>query len=285
VQPLSRRPHPFGSNCFNLFIVFVLDAAYRRGPVLLGVASGLVVPVVGGILLIALAGLALAYNATGGADSTHAAPGIGLSAAIVIAYLSLARMSAKAQLLPDTSEQFTEDTPKTDYTYTTTRIFSRLAIYAVLLIAAAVWLLNVCDAVAVTPFSIGSRQVVLHQTVTGSLVLAAATSFPELFVCMALLRFGQINMAIANLLGSNMANMLLLPVMHAATGRADFYSQIPPQGDLVLIFAAILMSALLIFGILSRSRKAILGVGREPLLIFIVYVVAAGLVVQSGLRF
>ncbi len=51
-----------------------------------------------------------------------------------------------------------------------------------------------------------------QRSFVGSLFVACATSVPELVVTIAALRFGAVNMAIANLLGSNLFDILILAV-------------------------------------------------------------------------
>ena len=48
-----------------------------------------------------------------------------------------------------------------------------------------------------------------HESFMGTLFVAAVTSLPELSLTIAALRIGALDMAIANLLGSNMFNILI----------------------------------------------------------------------------
>ena len=49
-------------------------------------------------------------------------------------------------------------------------------------------------------------------TFVGTLFVAAATSVPEMIVTIAAVRLGALDMGIANLLGSNLFNMLVLAI-------------------------------------------------------------------------
>ena len=51
-----------------------------------------------------------------------------------------------------------------------------------------------------------------RKTFVGSLFVAGATSLPELVVTVAAIRIGALNMAIANLLGSNLFDMVALAI-------------------------------------------------------------------------
>ncbi|MCK7514287.1 MAG: hypothetical protein MZV70_66565 [Desulfobacterales bacterium] len=52
----------------------------------------------------------------------------------------------------------------------------------------------------------------LGQTFVGNIFVAIATSLPELTVSIAALRIGAVDMAVGNIFGSNLFNMLILAV-------------------------------------------------------------------------
>jgi cation:H+ antiporter len=137
---------------------------------------------------------------------------------------------------------------------------------------------------AVTPFTAFGREVVLGRTVTGTFLLSAATSCPEVFVCLAALRLGQTNMAVANLLGSNMVNMCFLPLMHAASRDTAFYTRIDTLSITILMSAAMLMTGLLMLGLLVRSRHRIFRLSWATLSMLAVYIVGALLVLRLGVQ-
>ncbi len=161
-----------------------------------------------------------------------------------------------------------------------------MVVSAALLVLVSVWLLKVCDAMATTPFTLAGRDIVLGRTVTGSFLLSAATSFPELFVCIVALRLGQANMAVANVLGSNMVNMCFVPVMHLASRRRLFYAQFEPEGILVLFAAATLMTLLFLGGFVPGKQQAgRLRLGWASWGMLVTYVAGAVVVLRLGLRF
>jgi cation:H+ antiporter len=52
-----------------------------------------------------------------------------------------------------------------------------------------------------------------HQSLVGTIFVAASTSMPELVVTLGALRLGAVDLAVGNLLGSNLVNLALLGVM------------------------------------------------------------------------
>ena len=75
----------------------------------------------------------------------------------------------------------------------------RFAIASAIVVAAGIWLSFVGSDLA--------DAMGWQLTFVGSLFVAGATSLPELVVTIAALRIGAVNMAIANLLGSNLFDM------------------------------------------------------------------------------
>jgi cation:H+ antiporter len=99
----------------------------------------------------------------------------------------------------------------------------------------------------------------------------------------AALRLGQTNMAVANLLGSNMANMCFVPLMHAVSMKASFYADVDAPSIMVLTYVAILMTAILMLGLMVRSKRSFLILGWEAVAMLAVYLAGAFLVLRMGL--
>jgi cation:H+ antiporter len=145
----------------------------------------------------------------------------------------------------------------------------------------ALWLLEICDEMAVRPITLGGGSLVLGHSFVGSFLLALATSLPELFVSLGALKLGRVNMSIANIFGSNIMNMSFIPMMHLVSMNAGFYGEISPA-SLVMLFTAIIMSTLFIAGLMAKSRRSYLFLGWEAIAILIVYMSAAVMVFRMG---
>jgi Ca2+/Na+ antiporter len=62
----------------------------------------------------------------------------------------------------------------------------------------------------------------LGRLLVGSILLAGATSFPELSVDLSAVRLGEVDMAVGNLIGSSLFNLLILGILdlsHHSRGR------------------------------------------------------------------
>ena len=129
-------------------------------------------------------------------------------------------------------------------------VYLKFALAAMAVIGASIWLSFVGDEIAETT-GWGASFV-------GSLFLAITTSMPELTVTIAALRLGAIDMAVADILGANMLDMVVI------TWADLFYSQGPilfqPRSlvsgaHLITAIVAVIMSLVVIVGLRFRQKK------------------------------
>lgn len=96
-----------------------------------------------------------------------------------------------------------------------------------------------------------------NQTFVGTLFVALATTLPELTVTVAALRLGAVDMAIGNLFGSNLFNLLLLAVDDLFYLPGPLLSHVAPVHALSAL-SAMMMSGLAIAGLFYRPRGRVL---------------------------
>ena len=88
-------------------------------------------------------------------------------------------------------------------------------------------------------------------TFVGTLFLAAATSLPELVVTLSAIRIGALDMAIANLLGSNLFNMVVLAIDDIAYPRGPLLSHVS-SSHAPTVLIALLMTGIVTVGLVYR---------------------------------
>ncbi|MBI4501103.1 MAG: sodium:calcium antiporter [Gemmatimonadetes bacterium] len=113
----------------------------------------------------------------------------------------------------------------------------------------------------------------VSQGFVGLLLLAVATSLPEVAVSIESMRMGSYDLAVGNLLGSNCFNMAALVVLDAVGGAGPLLA----SGDATLLIGAvfgILMTALALLDVLNKSEKRVWVVEPGPAFILLAY--AAG---------
>ena len=88
----------------------------------------------------------------------------------------------------------------------------------VAVIALGIWLASIGDRLAATTG--------LSRSFVGNLFLALTTSLPEIAASLAAIRLGAIDLAIGNVLGSNLFNITLFFVYDLADGSANFWASL-----------------------------------------------------------
>lgn len=261
----------FGSCCLNLAIIALLDILQRRTPVLSAASSRHIASAGWGILLIAIAGGAIL---AGGRFSGLALGWVGVASIIILVlYLVgmwwLFRYERSHELaVGEGASSPCEEIPAK-------KVYLRFAVAGAAVIAAGIWLSFIGDEIAVTTG--------WDASFVGSLFLAISTSMPELVVSVAALRLGAIDMAVANILGSNMLNLALIAPVDLFYTEGPILSVVS-SGHLITAAVVVVMSLIVIAGLRFQQKRKILIVSSwySPVLIAL-YVVGAYALFTSGL--
>ena len=260
-----------GSCIFNLTILALLDTLYRPAPILSQANLRHIASASIGILLIAIAaGSILAGERFFGLDLGW----VGISSVIIlIVYLVGARQmfrfeqkhqSPSPQAAPSQYEAIPART-----------VYLKFALAAAAVIGAGIWLSFIGDEIATTTG--------WDATFVGSLFLAITTSMPELVVTIAALRLGAIDMAVADILGANMLDMVVI------TWVDLFYTQGPilavvSKAHLTTAMVAVVMSLLVIVGLRFRQkRKTFVVISWYGLVLIGLYIFGAYALFTSGI--
>lgn len=113
----------------------------------------------------------------------------------------------------------------------------------------------------------------LSDSFMGTLFLAASSSLPEIAVSISATRMGAPDLAVGNLLGSNLFNVMLLSIndMFYGTGRL---LKDASDINIITIFSTIIMNAIVIIGLIRHSeKKKFRFLAWDTLLIFLVYLI------------
>jgi cation:H+ antiporter len=108
----------------------------------------------------------------------------------------------------------------------------------------------------------------------GAILVAAATSLPELTTNISAVLQRNPTLAVGNLLGSNMANMAILAVADLAVFRTRILTRVAINQALVGLLA-ICLTAIVAIGVLASSRFSLMGLTWPALTIGVAY--AAGM--------
>ena len=111
----------------------------------------------------------------------------------------------------------------------------------------------------------------------GTLLLAGATSLPELLTTISAVNQGVPNLAAGNLLGSNMVNMFLLAVLDLLNRRERLLRKAALKFALSGSLAVFLIG-LVVFFAMANIETTIGWIGVDALVIILAYVVAIRLI-------
>ncbi|WP_298221988.1 sodium:calcium antiporter [Acidocella sp.] len=232
----------FGSCVFNLAILIVLDFMLREESVYRRVRQGHILSAAFGIVMISFAGMSLALHGQGLAFSAF-----GIGGYTPIIFLLYAFGARAIFIYEQASQEQRVETVETRYAAQSLAQAVRAYAGAAALVVAAG---------SALPFVAVQLASIMHwqQTFVGTLFVAAVTSLPELIVSVEAARIGAVDLAMANILGSNMFNMLILGVDDLFYRRGPILYHVSPI-HVISALSCMVMSGLLIAGLLYRPQN------------------------------
>jgi cation:H+ antiporter len=235
-----------GSCVFNLVILVVLDVLLKHESVYASVSRNHLLSAGFGVILIGVVGFNLVLQHSG--QGIAVGP-VGLATPLILVIYSMAVRAVYRREL--NHEEARGPEVAADPSESISRaVYWEFAAAAVVVVVAGLWL----------PF-VGARMATvlgIHETSVGTLFIAFATSVPEMAVSVAAVRIGAPNMAVSNLLGSNLFNILILvpedlifwdgPILAAASA-----------GNALSAVSAMMMTGIAMVALLVQPRGSRLG--------------------------
>lgn len=229
-----------GACVVNLAFLVVVDALQRGQPMYHAAAATHVLTAAFGVVLLGLAALGLIAG-----DRVPVFMNLGMISPLLLGGYLLALRSLQAH------EREVEPPPPPDPDALVRREWWRFGLAALVVLGAGSWLPQAADQLA--------QAAGLSRSFVGTVFMAVATTLPEMAVTLGALRLGALDMAIGNLLGSNLFNVTILAI-------DDLFH---PGGALLAVAApvhagtavtAMTMSGLVLVGLVMRPRGRVLRV-------------------------
>lgn len=248
-----------GSCVFNLLIITILDLLHRGESVYTRVSQGHNLAAGFGVILISFVGFNILLAEE---IRVFSFAHVGIYTPLIVLFYFLAMRTVfryeRAQMAShakDRADRYPEITLR--------RAVRRYAIAALVIVGAGTWL----------PF-IG-RQLALamnwETTFVGTLFVAVATSVPEIVVTVTAMRIGALDMAISNLFGSNLFDILIVAVDDVFFTKGPLLSHVSHM-HAVSAFSAVMMTGITIVGLLYRPKTRLFRtIGWISLLLLSVY--------------
>jgi cation:H+ antiporter len=240
----------FGANAFNLFNLALLDIAYRRRPLLTEANPRHILATSLSIIMIAFPAVCIFLNPL---ISTLNIGFVGIYTPIIfILYIMIIR----AVFHFERENKYQQDNEETLYSdeesITLKKAYIYYALFAVIIIGAGTWLAFVGKEISVLTG--------WEQSFVGSVFLAFTTTLPEITVSFSALRLGAIDMCVANMIGSNIFNMVIIGIADIFFFEGPVLSYVSTN-HIFTAMSVIMMSGIVIAGLTSRST------GRKPLFV------------------
>ena len=235
-----------GSCVFNLAILVVLELLHRGESIYRRASQGQILAAAFGVVLIGFTGLNIIL-ASHGVSLSIGRVGV-YTPVIVVLYV----VAVRTVFVHERSQAAAHAGPAgVRYPqFTLARAILGYAAAALVVVASGLWLPFVATRLA--------RVMDWHTTFVGTLFIAGATSLPELAVSISALRIGALDMAIANLLGSNLFNIAIIAVDDLLFRQGPLLSHVSPLHATSAMSASV-MTGIVIVGLLYRPRRRLVG--------------------------
>jgi cation:H+ antiporter len=234
-----------GSCVFNLAMLVLLDELSRDEPMYRRIDQGHILTAGFGVIMIGSSGVFLLLSQSAPAlRFLHVSP---FTPFIIVLYL----VAMRAAFVYDRRTRPPPQIAGTAPDITLRVALMRYAAAATVVVAAGTWL----------PF-IGQELAEVTGWKTafiGTLLIAAATSMPELVVTISALRLGAVDLAIGNILGSNLFDMLVLAFGDILYAPGPLFSHVSPA-HAITAFAAVIMYGIFIVAMLFKPETRLGGI-------------------------
>ncbi len=247
-----------GSCVFNMGILVVLDFLARGRSVFELAGQEHILSAGFGVLLIGVVGFNILLAQQNGGSSVLGLVGPAAPIIIVLYLVAVRVVFVYERDHPDDSppDAFSQQTSMA-------RAVTLLVASGAVVILVSLWLpfvgLNLASVMG------------WHDTFVGTLFVAMVTSLPEMVVTVAALRIGAVDLAVANLFGSNMFNILIVAIDDIFYTQGPILAAIQPV-HLLSAFSATMMTGVAIVGLLYRPRgRVFANVGWASLFLVTIY--------------
>jgi cation:H+ antiporter len=259
-----------GSCVFNMVLLVMLDALSRDEPLYRRVEQGHILTAGFGVIMIGFVG---ALVLAGREDLNFSIFHISVYSPFLILLYFIAMRAAFFY-----EKKLPRPPPAPagggEVTMTLAGAMVRYGLAAAVVVAAGTWLpfigLEIADVMG------------WRTTFVGTLLIAAATSLPELVVTVTALRMGAVDMAIANLLGSNLFDILIIAIEDMAYVDGPLLAAVSPA-HAVTAFAGAIMNGIFIVALLYRPESRLMGrIGWVSVSLLAIYLLSAYAVFLNG---
>ncbi len=231
-----------GSCVFNLFILAILEMMIRSESIYRKASQGHILSSGFGIILIGIIGLGIILSA---GEGKVAVGHVGVYSFVLVGFYIFS-MRTVFRFEKQLAKELTSQVPE-NYAHMTLR--QTLLQYlgaALVVVVAGIWLPFIGAELAV--------QMQWNESFVGTLFVAFATSLPEMVVTIAAVRIQALDMAVGNVLGSNLFNTVIIAVDDLFYLPGPLLADVE-QSHIVSALVAIVMTGVVVVSLFYRTRR------------------------------
>lgn len=256
----------FGSCAYNLLILVLLDYLDRDTPLYAHAQRGHILAAGFGVVMLGFVCWSLLLAQFGLHWSFW---NIGVYSPLILLLYVIAMHTIFLYEKAHVAE-FTDMEPDKFPDQSLRELVVRYSIAAAFVVAAGIWLPYIAVDIA--------EQMGWSHSFVGTMFAALVTSLPELVVTFTAVRIGAVDMAIGDLLGSNLFNILVLTVDDIFYRSSDLLSSISLI-HLVSAISAMTMTGVVIVGMYFRSRRLLFNrFGWTSIALLVIYLANASVI-------
>ena len=246
-----------GSCTFNILIISLLDVVFpKKLPVTYVAEKGHIIAAAFGIVLLCIVTLSIIQPGLMGHIGW-----VGVDSLLfIIIYFFAIRAVYNYEKRPKENKSETSEAVAV-INYSKTFIISRYVFFALVVIVAALFLPYYGEVIA--------SNTGISEGVFGTVFLAFSTSLPEIVVSIMAVRHGSVDMAVGNVLGSNVFNIFVLALNDIVYTKGPLLESIDAS-LLIPAVGTILITTVGIIGLMYKSRWKVL-MAVDTFVILIVY--------------
>ena len=252
-----------GACVINLTMIVLLDLLSREESIYTRVGQGHILAAAFGLTMIGFVGFSVLFAQN---DRAFTLGTIGpYTPLIAVLYLAAVRSvfyferRQRAAATQAGAERYPD--------ITLAQAATRYAAASLIVIAVGIWLPYVGQELA--------RATGWQETFVGTLFIAFATTLPEIVVTVAALRIGAVDLAVSNLFGSNLFNILIIAIDDIVYLKGPLLSHVSGV-HAVSALSAVMMSGVAIIGLFYRPAQRVFhAVGWTSLLLLSLYLLNA----------
>ncbi|RCX11498.1 sodium:calcium antiporter [Extensimonas vulgaris] len=233
-----------GSCVFNLAILALVDVFYRRGAVYAAASGGHILSAGFGAILLAMAALVMLASTQG------FLPSVGHVSWGSLVLLALYALAMRTMYLAEQRDRPAAEAQRPAVSLKVA--LTGYALAAMVIVGSGIWLPLIGVELA--------RIMGWSDSFVGTLFVALATSVPELATTWGAVRIGAIDLAVGNLLGSNLFDILILAIDDIAFRPGVLYLHVAPIHVLSALCACV-MSGAVVVALAYRPVSRVLHLG------------------------